>query len=84
MNIVWTGVMLVGLGLLVVNMINNYNNKSILISIIICIIYATSDEIHQLFVPGRSCQLLDILIDTIGSVIGIYLYKKILIRDTRK
>jgi len=72
------------LGLLVVNMINNYNNKSILISIIICIIYATSDEIHQLFVPGRSCQLLDILIDTIGSVIGIYLYKKILIRDTRK
>lgn len=29
-------------------------NKKFIISWIICIIYAASDEIHQLFVPGRS------------------------------
>ena len=64
------------LGFLVINMFtkNNINNLY-LISIILCIIYATSDEIHQIFIPGRSCQLRDILIDSIGSITGIYLYK---------
>lgn len=66
------------LGLLVANMFtkNNINNLY-LISIILCIIYATSDEIHQLFVPGRACQLRDVLIDSIGSITGVYLYKLI-------
>lgn len=70
------------LGLLVVNLIKDYYNKYLFISIIICIIYATSDELHQLFVPGRSYQLLDILIDTLGSVSGIYLYKLLFIKNT--
>lgn len=60
------------LGILVYNLIYSYNKK-IYISIIICIIYAISDEIHQLFVPGRSCQITDILIDSMGSVTGIIL-----------
>lgn len=60
------------LGILVYNLIYSYNKK-IYISTIICIIYAISDEIHQLFVPGRSCQILDILIDSMGSVTGIIL-----------
>lgn len=66
------------LGILVINMfIKNNIPQSYLISIIFCIIYATSDEIHQLFVPGRACQIKDILIDSIGSITGIYLYKLI-------
>ncbi|MCX5700653.1 MAG: VanZ family protein [Candidatus Omnitrophica bacterium] len=35
-------------------------------------LYAISDEIHQLFVPGRSCSVLDILIDTVG-ILGFYI-----------
>lgn len=69
------------LGILIYNLIHSYNKK-IYIGIIICVIYAISDEIHQLFVPGRSCQLLDILIDSMGSIVGIYLLyfiKKLLI-----
>lgn len=31
------------------------------LSILLCIIYATSDEIHQIFTPGRACQIKDIL-----------------------
>lgn len=66
------------LGILVINMfIKNNIPQSYLISIIFCIIYAISDEIHQLFVPGRACQIKDILIDSIGSITGIYLYKLI-------
>lgn len=66
------------LGILVINMfIKNNIPQSYLISIIFCIIYAISDEIHQIFVPGRACQIKDILIDSIGSITGIYLYKLI-------
>ena len=60
------------LGLLVYNMIHNLNKNKYL-SIIICILYAISDEIHQIFVPGRNCHIIDILIDSIGSITGIYL-----------
>lgn len=66
------------LGFLTINMLDkNDISKKYLISILICIIYATSDEIHQIFVPGRTCQIKDILIDSIGSITGIYLYKLI-------
>ncbi len=64
------------LGILVINFITRYDKK-IIIAILLCIIYATSDEIHQIFVPGRSCQIIDIVIDSLGSIMGIYLYKLI-------
>lgn len=64
------------LGVLVINMFTKNNvKKSYLLSILLCIIYATSDEIHQIFTPGRACQIKDILIDSIGSITGIYLFK---------
>lgn len=66
------------LGILVINMfIKNNIPKSYLISIIFCVIYAISDEIHQFIIPGRACQIKDILIDSIGSITGIHLYKLI-------
>lgn len=66
------------LGFLTINMLNkNDISRKYLISILICIIYATSDEIHQIFVPGRAYQIRDILIDSIGSITGVYLYKLI-------
>lgn len=66
------------LGFLTINMLNkNDISKKYLISILICLIYATSDEIHQFLIPGRDCQIKDILIDSIGSITGIYLYKLI-------
>lgn len=47
----------------------------VLISILICMIYAITDETHQLFVSGRTGQLLDVLIDTTGSLTSILLIK---------
>ena len=32
--------------------------------------YAASDELHQRFVPGRSCELRDVLIDLSGALLG--------------
>lgn len=51
----------------------------LLISLIISILYACCDEFHQLFIPGRSGQFKDVIIDTIGIIIMlliIYLWKK--------
>lgn len=49
----------------------HYILKNAVYSFLFCIFYAVTDEIHQLFVPGRSGELLDILIDSSGSLSGI-------------
>lgn len=39
--------------------------------LIFCFLYAFSDEIHQSFVPGRSCEFRDMMIDTSGALTGM-------------
>ena len=34
-------------------------------------IYAVTDEVHQAFVSGRSCELRDIIIDTVAAGVGV-------------
>lgn len=46
-------------------------SKGILITFGICVLYAVSDEVHQLFVPGRSGQMTDVFIDGSGAVLGL-------------
>jgi len=41
---------------------------------LICVVYAISDEVHQLFVPGRAGQVTDVLIDSAGALIGIAVF----------
>lgn len=36
-------------------------------------LYAVSDEIHQLFVPGRSGQFLDVGLDCFGVAAGVFI-----------
>ena len=56
------------------------------ITLLITLLYAVSDEIHQLFVPGRSGMLRDVVIDFLGALIalGLYLVIIIIIRTVRK
>ena len=63
------------LGLLVLNCFDKIKKQTIIYSILICILYSISDEIHQFFIDGRSCEILDVLIDTTGSFIGILIKK---------
>jgi VanZ family protein len=51
--------------------------KGLLFSFIFCIIYAISDEVHQVFVPGRGAQVTDVLIDSFGSFVGMGMYELI-------
>lgn len=63
-------------GLLLMALISTFEMKEknrIIISLIIGIIYASSDEIHQSFVPERSPMITDVMIDTMGVMLGILL-----------
>lgn len=39
-------------------------------SLLICSIYALSDEIHQIPVPGRTFQMIDLILDVSGAAFG--------------
>ena len=52
----------------------NISYKYYIIAFIICFIYACFDEIHQLYVNGRTGQFLDVLIDSIGIIIGFIVF----------
>lgn len=47
--------------------------KAIFLSISAVFLYACTDEFHQLFVSGRSGQFTDVMIDTIGGLIGVFI-----------
>lgn len=60
-------------GILMMALMSTYDiskRKQILISIFIGMMYATSDEIHQYFVPERTALFTDVLIDTTGVCLG--------------
>jgi VanZ family protein len=42
-------------------------------SYLFCVLYASSDELHQYFVPGRSCMFYDVIIDALGAAAGIFI-----------
>ena len=58
---------------LYINGIDWFKNKIIIKTFFIGLIYAISDEIHQLFVLNRTFEIKDILIDSFGVIVGIVL-----------
>ena len=60
------------LGILMYTNLKEYI-KYLLMSFIICTLYAVSDEIHQLFVSQRSFAFMDIFIDSCGALTGLVL-----------
>lgn len=61
-------------GVLLFNMLDNFTTlrfKNVVISWTSGLVYAITDEIHQLFVAGRSGELRDVCIDSLGVLCGI-------------
>lgn len=50
-------------------------SKSYILALSLSSLYAIFDEFHQYFVPGRSCELRDVLIDISGVVIALIIIK---------
>ena len=61
-------------GILILLHVNLYKisaNKKVIISQLIGTLYAATDEVHQLFVPGRSGEIRDVCLDSLGVITGI-------------
>lgn len=64
------------LGILLAYPLELHSDKRKLVFLLalgICMLYAASDEWHQVFVPGRDGNLGDVCIDSLGASIGIFL-----------
>lgn len=75
------------LGILIFNLLKEYGlgaKKMILASIAIAMLYACTDEIHQMFVPGRSGEARDVLIDTAGAAAGVGMYAAVAMKLYKK
>ncbi|MGN1299263.1 MAG: VanZ family protein [Candidatus Scatovivens sp.] len=46
-------------------------NIKLILATVIGFLYAVTDEVHQLFIPGREGKTLDVYIDTLGVIFGI-------------
>ncbi|PKM75054.1 MAG: VanZ family protein [Firmicutes bacterium HGW-Firmicutes-17] len=65
-------------------LIHSAARKPANLALLICILYAISDEFHQLFIPGRSGQFRDVLIDGTGAVLGILLASIVINRISKR
>lgn len=64
-----------GLSLLFnISLYQTRKKKTLVIATLLASLYAVSDEIHQLFVDGRSCQISDWAIDTAGAILGTIVF----------
>lgn len=72
------------LGVLMFNCLHVFNApKKFYLALFLCFLYAGSDEFHQYF-TGRSARIMDVMIDTFGSFLGILIYnfgiKKVILK----
>lgn len=58
-----------------------------LVSVPVSVVFAVTDEYHQTFVDGRSCQISDVLVDSFGvlcgaafAVFAVLLLRRILVK----
>ena len=63
-------------GILLMSLMSTFKMKEldrIAVSLIVGVIYAATDEIHQAFVPGRGPLVADVILDSMGVLTGIFI-----------
>jgi VanZ family protein len=43
------------------------------VTIVITLFYGAIDELHQIFIPGRSADIRDWLADSTGVILGVFI-----------
>ena len=74
------------LGMALANALRHHipTKRAAVLAMILASAYGISDEIHQLFVPQRSCDPADWAVDTIAAIIGSALVSAICTRHARR
>lgn len=55
-------------------------NHAAMLAPILASIYGVTDELHQIFTPGRSCDPMDWLVDTCAAIAGALIVRALLRR----
>ncbi|NOY98780.1 MAG: hypothetical protein GXP40_06200 [Chloroflexi bacterium] len=58
--------------------------KSLFLAWLLAALYAVTDELHQSFVPGRHASGADVVIDSLGAAIALWLWARCFIPDVRE
>ena len=65
---------------LLISLVQGRKQEFIFLAIILALFYGVTDEIHQLFVPGRVCSFSDFLIDSSGILFASLSYSLLRLR----
>ena len=57
-----------------ISTIVQFEKRGVLYSVLIGFIYDIIDEIHKMFMDGRTAKITDVLIDTLGVITGVVIY----------
>lgn len=62
--------------MILLNIISDHKDYwlTLLIALVLSVVFAITDEYHQTFVAGRTGQIMDVIIDSIGAVVGLIFY----------
>ena len=66
-----TYAVLAGLLLYALSPLGRASLRGVLAALVLTVLYAVSDELHQAFVPDRTGNLDDLVVDAIGAAIGL-------------
>jgi len=58
--------------------------KRIILILVISLVYAILDELHQFFVPLRTPDIMDLLVDSAGIFLSLITYKYYSIKESNK
>lgn len=53
-----------------------FSRRAFFFSIFLATLYGLSDEVHQMFVPGRTADGGDLAADFLGSLLGVWCYRR--------
>lgn len=53
-----------------VGVLENWSRRRLVLTVVMISLFGVLDELHQLFIPGRSAEVGDWAMDTLGSAIG--------------
>jgi len=65
---------------LLISLVKGKHKRFSLLAVLLAVLYGVSDEIHQLFVPGRYGSVLDIGYDSVGIVFAFMVYTIVLLK----
>lgn len=61
---------------------DGYRPRQVLLAAVLAALYGCSDEWHQFFVPGRMLDVLDLIADTVGALLGALTLHRLTRRGT--